>query len=317
MKKTALRLFAILLGALTLGAALAGCGNASSNYSSDVYTGMADEAYYGDYDAAEYDYGSSSSASASSGAADLSNTNRKIIENYYYSVETTQFDDFVAAMEAAVKELGGYVESKDTYRSSTSSYASTSYNVKIPSEKNDVFAAFIDENANVLSNSVDTTDVTLSYIDTESRIKALRLEQESLEKLLEKAETVSDIIEVQERLSDVIYEIESYESQLRSMDNDIDFTSFSVSVREVSLETATAESSLWDKIGNSLSNTLEGMGEFFEELFIVLIGTAPVFIALGLAGLLVFFIVRASVRHKRKKRAKKAEQQETEQSTAQ
>ena len=66
--------------------------------------------------------------------------------------------------------------------------------------------------------------MTLQYVDTESRLYRVRTEQESLLRLMEQAEQLEDVIAVQGRLTEVNYEIQSYESRLRAMDNQVTYS---------------------------------------------------------------------------------------------
>ena len=66
--------------------------------------------------------------------------------------------------------------------------------------------------------------MTLQYVDLESHKKALTTEQDRLIELMEQAETVEDIITIEGRLSEVRYQLESMESQLRTYDNKIDYS---------------------------------------------------------------------------------------------
>ena len=291
------RVIAIVLSLMMVGALLCACG------AGDDYSGGS---YYSDEGAYSSDNVSAASKSSGAESANVLDNNRKIIETYDYSVETKTFDEFIAAMESKIKELGGYIESCDTYTSAYNEYSSTDYTVRIPTDKKDDFASFVTENSTVLRNSVSTQDVTLQYVDVESRLKALRLEQESLEELLEKSSSVSDIIEVRDRLSEVIYEIESYESQLRSMDTDIEYTTFSISVSEVEHVTTAAEASIWQRIGDNLKTNFSIVGKIFKGLFIILISGLPFWLMLGGIAVLVVVIVKLSVRHSRKKRMERA-----------
>ena len=54
-----------------------------------------------------------------------------------------------------------------------------------------------------------------------------------LPQLLEKAETVADIIEIESRLSEVRYQIESMESQLRTIDNQVNYSTVYININEV------------------------------------------------------------------------------------
>ena len=115
-----------------------------------------------------------------------SKTNRKIIETIYYSVQTKSFDEFVTSLESKAVSVGGYIEQSDvrgnSYDDISSRYAT--YTFRIPSEKVDEFTKTVSNNATITNRTVNTEDVTLQYVDIESRIKALKTEKASLEELL-------------------------------------------------------------------------------------------------------------------------------------
>ena len=80
------------------------------------------------------------------------------------------------------------------------------------------------EEANVTYSSESTEDVTLAYTDMQSHVAALRTEQETLLSMLGQAQSMEDILAIQTQLTQVRYEIESYESQLRVYDNQVDYS---------------------------------------------------------------------------------------------
>ena len=92
---------------------------------------------------------------------------------------------------------------------------------RIPAKRLDEFVQRVGEQSNITNKEERVEDVTLQYVDLESRKKALATEQDRLLELLEKAESVEDIISIEARLSDVRYELESMESQLRTLNNQI------------------------------------------------------------------------------------------------
>ena len=55
--------------------------------------------------------------------------------------------------------------------------------------------------------------------------------------LLEKAGTVEDIITIEGRLSEVRYQLEAYASQLRTFDNQVDYSTVHINISEVERET--------------------------------------------------------------------------------
>ena len=105
--------------------------------------------------------------------------------------------------------------------------------VRIPAQQLDAFLSSVSEVSNVISRNDSVSDVTLQYVDMESHKKALTAEQDRLLELLEQAESVEDIITIESRLSDVRYQIESMESQLRTLQNQVSYSTVYLDIQEV------------------------------------------------------------------------------------
>lgn len=229
--------------------------------------------------------------------------NRKIIERVYMDVETKEFDILIEKLTEEVTALGGYIESSsvsgNSYGYDDNRYAEFVF--RIPTGKDQSFSAFVSNNGTVVNKRIETDDVTLSYIDMESRVKALETEKESLEKLLEASGSLEEIITVRSRLTDVIYEIESYQSQLRMYDNLIEYTTITVSVREVDRETIIEEQTAWEEIGTNLSDNLRNLKDGAVDLFIFFVSNIPFFVIIGGAAVIVIVVVKR-VRRRRKSR---------------
>ena len=337
MKKTK------LAGIITLVSLLVTCtGCGSTNYTSDSMVDSGDKSsstsssYVSDYSSNDYatmeydeeisyDYDSGSTSTnnsysdsgetlTDSAALDYdSANNRKMITTVNMSVETENFTDLVNTVENKVKELNGYMESYETgyqYGYCYNSDENMQYarlTVRIPADNMDGFITTVEDNANIISRSESTEDVTLSYVDTESRKKALETEYDSLLELLAKAENVDSIIALQTRLSDVRYEIESLESQLRTYDNKVNYSTIYLYIDEVSHITPviTKEKTTWDKIGTGLSENLYAIGQWFVNSFITFIVILPYIGILAIFGLLIFIIIKLILRHDKKKRTER------------
>lgn len=234
--------------------------------------------------------------------------NRKIIVKTDLTIETKTFDSLIPELEKKIAEMGGYIESS-SYDGNSYSYfdrRTASLTVRIPADSSDAFCGFVSENANVTSKSVSTDDVTLTYVDMESRVSALETEKAALEEILAKAKTVEDIISVRSSLTDVIYEIESYKSQLRTYDDLVDFATVNISIFEVEKETVVEEQSTWEKIGFNLKNNFESVWEGIVAFFVFLVSSIPYILLLAVIAVIVVLIVKFCARRvKRKKEAKK------------
>lgn len=66
--------------------------------------------------------------------------------------------------------------------------------LRVPSKKTGSLTSYIAQNSTVTKQSSQVLDVTDAYIDTESRLSALKAEKQALEALLNKAGSLSDIM---------------------------------------------------------------------------------------------------------------------------
>lgn len=229
--------------------------------------------------------------------------NRKIIEEYEMTIETKEFDKLLPIIKDKAKELGGYVESSSTDNGRYSRYAY--FTIRIPQGASEQFNGFISENSNVIFSETKTTDVTLTYVDIQSRIASYQAEKAKLEELMEKATNLSDVLQIQNRLTDVIYQIESYESKLRTYDNLIDFTTVDLTIREVEKETVIEEMTVWEEIKHNLANGFEDVGEFLKSSFIWVISSIPYFLLLGGFAAVVIVIMNICRKLTKKSKEKK------------
>jgi uncharacterized protein YhaN len=176
----------------------------------------------------------------------------------------------------------------------------------MPKDKLDTFLASVSEQTNVVSISENVEDVTLQYVDMESHKKALLTEQERLLELLEKAETVEDIISIEDRLSEVRYQIESMESQLRTYDNKIDYSTVYLSIDEVEQYSPSEGETVGERIRNGFMDSLEGVKDGLAEFAIWLVIKLPYLVVWAVIIAVDVFIFQEIRKHIRKKHAQKA-----------
>ncbi|MDK2808872.1 MAG: hypothetical protein PWP24_1609 [Clostridiales bacterium] len=318
-------------GILMMGILFAAVGCGSSKKDSTAPSEMTTESAQVAYDTAEMtaDNGSqvvandtrdealTSSTSVDSG--EVQSSTQKLIKNVYMTAETKEFDTLLNSLTQKIEELGGYVESSDVSGNSYS-YDSMRYanlTIRIPAEKLNAFVTDVtnNENANVTSKTENVQDVTLQYVDLDSHIKALRAEQESLMKMLELAKKVDDIITIQSQLTNVRYEIESYESQLRTFDNQVNYSTVTLNINEVRRETPTETKTMGEKIKANFSKNLYEISEGGKNFVIWFVSSIPYLIIWAIALILVFLIGRRLQKRYRlgvKKEGKESHMQEKE-----
>lgn len=222
---------------------------------------------------------------------DAAQTDRKLIKTVTMDAETEHYDELIPALDSKITALGGYVEFRETGSFSRSRRWSR-MTIRIPAESLSQFTAHVGENANVLSTSENTQDVTLHYADTEAKITALKTEQTRLLELLSNANNISEILEIEARLSDVTYELERYESQKLSYDNRIVYATITLHIQEVLTLTPMEEPSVWTRIRDGFLDSLEGVSDGLVNCFVFLVAGSPYLVVYGIVLVLLVLLLR-------------------------
>ena len=219
-------------------------------------------------------------------------TERKIIKTIDFSVQTKEYDDLIKKLNSIITELGAYVERSDESGNAIDSdrNRTLSMTVRIPAEKSDEFDSFLAKESVVTSRSVSTEDVTLTYVDLESRVSALEIEKAALEELLGTAKSTEEILQIREQLTQVIYELESIKSRLKSYDNLVDYSTVNIYIYEVERTDVVEELGVWEEIAINLKENFEDVWEGCVDFFVFAVSSIPYLIP-PMIFLLVFALV--------------------------
>lgn len=230
----------------------------------------------------------------------LHDSNDKIIRKINLGLETQVFDELVNSIETQVNELGGYIETSRItgrhYNSDNLRYGTIV--ARIPKETVDGFVRNLGNIANIVEKAENVENVTLQYVDIESRIKALEIEQERLLDLLERAKDIEVIISLESRLTSVRYELQSLNTKIRTIDNLVDYSTVTMEIQEVRLMSASIdeEESLGDRIARGTRETFYNFKEAFEDFLVWFIVSLPYIIFWGIIILVIVLIIRKIIK---------------------
>ena len=160
---------------------------------------------------------------------------------------------------------------------------------------------------NVVSSSRYVEDITLRYTDTEGRVKALQTEEARLLELMEQAETMSDLLEIEGRLTEVRYQLENYTSTLRLYDNQVDYATLDLTLREVAKFTPPEKQGFWEKVTSGLADSIVDLGQGMVDFAAWVLIELPYLVLVGLLGWLTVFLTRRSIKKRRAKKAQKTQ----------
>lgn len=279
MKKNSLLLAILLAMSLVL------CGCSGSNAASDrTELGVWD---YQEAPAEKSD-GLQSTDAVEGKNGIYTNDSNKVIRTASLTIQSTQFDAAVDALNRLTQANGGYYEKAEVESGSYyDRYANRSayYVVRIPRENFEAFRDGTGGIGHVYSLSENTQDVGESYYDTEARLQTLNTKRERLLVLLEKADEMKDIITLEDALAEVQYEIDQHTATLRKYDSLIGYSTFSIRLTEVT--EITQEPGVKESFGSRFLASLNaGFAEFGEGL-----QDLALWLARNLLGILIFAAV--------------------------
>lgn len=306
-------LTAVMAAALLVGL-LGGCGSKNLSMEPDMARGD----MYAE-DSISYEMamaaptGMSGAGSNAKSAADTASIplpeNRKWVITMSLTAETENLADAMGLLAEKIQESGGYVESQSISGTAANSGRSPSayITVRIPAEQLDSFVEDVSGMTNVVSSSRYVEDITLSYTDTEGRVKALKTEEARLLELMEQAETMSDLLEIEGRLTEVRYQLENYTSTLRLYDNQVDYATLDLTLREVEKFTPPEKQGFWEKVTSGLADSIVDLGQGMVDVTAWVLIELPYLVLVGLLGWLVVLLTRRSIKKRRAKKAQKTQ----------
>ena len=344
MKKRNIRKILMSLMAFLLTAALlAGCGGLDAKTANYAREALEDEDYYepaaeapkgaGKYTgsdgmAFDVEYGEMENGDPEYDGDDkpvsalLVDSTQKLIYTCDMKMETTEFEKTMNELNRLIVEYKGFIEA-DSRSDNASDWYYSSYKkkngslsayvvIRIPTENYEAFLSDLEGQGRIRSKNSSVENITRTYRDTETTIKALKTQEERLLEMLKNCETIEDMITVEARLTEVQTQLQIYESRLSGMDMDVAYSTVNLTVTEV-LEYTPEEqpvytSTFLDRLKNTLRDTWDGFLDFLENFLFFLIRVTPILLVLGIFFGLIVLIIVSSVKSRRKRRAKKQAQ---------
>lgn len=246
---------------------------------------------------------------------EVSDFTEKIIYFGSVSMETTDFDGTLTALDQAVRRFGGFVQDSNVegstyYEGDTVAVRDrwANYTVRIPSDQFDSFMTLTEGIGNVTSSGREAQNVTSQYTDYEARLDSLNTQEERLLAMLEQSGDLESLITLEERLSEVRYEIESIERNLRNLDQKLSYSTVTLFIQEVELYTpaVTVQRSFGEKLSDSFTKGWSRFGRRFQNVIIDLVGSIP---TLLLWAVVIAAAILVGVRVRRRRAAKKQSKQ--------
>lgn len=152
-------------------------------------------------------------------------------------------------------------------------------------------AGYAQTHHGTLNNLHETVqDVSNDYVDTTSRLKNLRTEQDRLLALLSQAKSLSDTLAIEQRLTDVEGQIEQIEAHLNALNGQTTYYMVTITLLPVYTPAPDSPSAPWNP-GQTFHDALSAALGFGQGLISVLIWLATFAIYL-IPVVVIFLLVR-------------------------
>ena len=239
----------------------------------------------------EAEYSGTGSAEAAAPAVDSA----KIIYTANLTLESKDYEAARSALDSALAEAGGYLESSSEY-TNTDSTRSVSLTLRVPQDSYKSFLAAAAQSGSVTYQNQQAEDITTRYMDTEARLASLTAQRTRLQELQAQADTLADLLEIESSLSDVQYQIESWQSQLDWYSNQVSCCTVYITLNEVETLTPTS-TSFGAKLLAALRNGWTGFVSGAQAVAVFFVGAWPAILIGAVCGVIYY-----RVRHPRKKK---------------
>jgi len=232
--------------------------------------------------------------------ADVTNAilaERQIIRSANLTIEVEKFDTAFNNIESIIYGIGFIQETNintDRYyvENEMKLIKSGSIVLRVDKSKFDSIIGKLRGVGNVFNYTTNGQDVTDQFVDTEARLRLLKMEQAKLESYLAKLDDLDKIFKAESRLTEIRYQIEGLTGNLNKMKSMVELSTITINMNEKHPGRETKPLSYGDKLMNSLKDSLLQVVEFLGDLLIIIVAAIPVLILLGLFILLGVFIYR-------------------------
>jgi len=250
-------------------------------------------------------------AMAESGAVAEHTQQRQIIRSGSISLSVEDTRKKVAEIRDLVNDLDGLIDSSSVYELREGQYGAR-MTLRVPEKHFETLLDQLENLGKATDIQTQLEDVTMHYVDLRSRLDNQKSQEERLKDILDMAESVEDVLEVEKELHRVRGEIESMTARLTQMEDQINYSTIHVSIREETIPSETISPIAFQNLGNRIREAFIGSINFVLNAISIMIiafsALIPVLIIVIVLAIIIWLLIR---RHHRRKTGPRGDSSET------
>ena len=231
-----------------------------------------------------------------SGATDLGSltqgaAGRQFILSVYLTIGCDKVSAAKDRAVATAEGAGGFMESLN-YWTDANGLTIASLVLRVPATSLAPVLKELRGLGEIVTEQAARADVTAQHIDLTARVSNLRLQEQRLLVLIGRAENLTDLFAIENELARVRTEIESYESQLRALDEQISLSTVSLTLQPKGTGLF-PEASFWQRIVEAFMRSLKWLGRLGGQIVILVATLVAPLALLALLGYSLYRLVQA------------------------
>jgi len=231
--------------------------------------------------------GGSKTAAVPKKAAETPATRPQLIKKAELSVVVKSIDATTKSVTNIVEKQQGDILGFQNQKPPDSSVRQTaSVEIRVPQERLETTLEALAKLGTVENRSLTAEDVTEQLVDSEARLRNLRKSEEMVLKIMERSGSVGDVLKASQELSNIRESIERIDAQLKSLRNQVAYSTISLTLEAAVSAQQTPEPSLGLRVQETWGKATHSVGELTLGLFglgIWLLAYSPYFLLIGAA----------------------------------
>jgi hypothetical protein len=223
-----------------------------------------------------------------------STEDKMMVYEAHIELETEDYDQFYQSLQTRMEENEAYIIETNVHKTERGNREGF-IRLRVPQNNFEtLLSEFEDVSDSIQSRDVSGRDVTKEYVDLDSRLEAKQKVETRLLTFLEQAEATEDLIKISQDLERVQSEIETLKGQMNYLENQSDFSTITLNIKETKVVVPKVESkelNTWEKTKQAFFSSINAVVNFFSWIVVFVIGYSPILvllIAIGVVGWLLF-----------------------------
>ena len=211
----------------------------------------------------------------------------QLIKKAEMSIVVKSIDTSTKSVTDIVKKQQGDILGFQNQKPPDSSVRQTAtVDIRVPQERLETTLDALAKLGTVQNRGLTAEDVTTQLVDNEARLKNLRKSEEMVLKIMERSGSVADVLKASQELSNIRESIEQIDAQLKSLRNQVAYSTISLTLEAAVSAQQDPEPSLGLRVQETWGKATHSVGELTLGLFalsIWLLAFSPYLIVIGAA----------------------------------